>query len=357
MRISLCWSVLMTVFFTAGLASLQGQVRPQKGTRADSNPNVKITPLGSQDGDFCRNDRAIIFEDPTGVRVLYDPGRTVDGGTDTRLGPIHVMLLSHAHTDHIGDAKPNPAARGTCAAPGTVTAGANSNFADIAVAKAAAVYAGGELATYLGRKIQNVQGSATATCDSAGLNNEQVVPRSSPCTTALRPGGSVTVRMASATAGVKIAVVPAVHSNGIPSALTDSPGVAPGTAAYGGGETGYILQFTNGLSVYLSGDTGLFGDMKAIVRKYYKASLAVVNIGDVATMGPDEAAFAVQTLVRPRTVIPEHINEAATLNGQPSGAKMMRFLSQMSGSNINVVLPLSFVTREFDGSGNCVNCQ
>ena len=31
---------------------------------------VKITPLGSHDGEFCRNDRAIVFEDPDGTRVL-----------------------------------------------------------------------------------------------------------------------------------------------------------------------------------------------------------------------------------------------------------------------------------------------
>src|SRR5215469_4324967 len=69
---------------------------------ASGGPTVKIAPLGSQDGDFCRNDRAMIFEDPTGVRVLYDPGRTIAGATDARLGDVHVMLLSHAHTDHIG---------------------------------------------------------------------------------------------------------------------------------------------------------------------------------------------------------------------------------------------------------------
>ena len=39
--------------------------------------NVKVTPLGSIDGEFCPQDRALVFEDPNGTRVLYDPGRTV----------------------------------------------------------------------------------------------------------------------------------------------------------------------------------------------------------------------------------------------------------------------------------------
>jgi hypothetical protein len=43
-------------------------------------PVVKITPLGSHAGEFCRNDRALLFEDPAGVRVLWDPGRTIARG-------------------------------------------------------------------------------------------------------------------------------------------------------------------------------------------------------------------------------------------------------------------------------------
>ena len=63
---------------------------------------LKITPLGSHAGEFCQNDRALLFEDPTGVRILYDAGSTVAGATDARLGDVHVILLSHAHGDHIG---------------------------------------------------------------------------------------------------------------------------------------------------------------------------------------------------------------------------------------------------------------
>ncbi len=41
--------------------------------------NVKITPVGSHPGELCANDRATIFEDPTGVRIFYDAGHTVTG--------------------------------------------------------------------------------------------------------------------------------------------------------------------------------------------------------------------------------------------------------------------------------------
>ena len=47
--------------------------------------NVKITPLGTHDGDMCRHDRVLLFEAPDGKTVLFDAGRTVAGAKDPRL--------------------------------------------------------------------------------------------------------------------------------------------------------------------------------------------------------------------------------------------------------------------------------
>ncbi len=211
------------------------------------------------------------------------------------------------------------------------------------------------MADFLGRKIQNIRGTPTASCPAAGLDNELIVPLSAPCVGTLRPGGSRTVKLAGATSGVSVANIPAYHSNGIPASLVDSPGVAPGTTAYGGTDGGAIVQFTNGLTVYLSADTGLFGDMKTIVRDYYSPDLAVINIGDIFSLGPDEAAYAVNELLKPASVIPEHINEAATAGGHPTGARLRRFLEQVN-RRTDVVIPLTGITRLFDSRGRCVNC-
>src|SRR4051794_32834048 len=75
------------------------------GSPTALSQTVKITPLGSHTGELCDQDRATIFEDPSGVRILYDAGHSVTGGTDPRLGTVHVVLLSHAHGDHMGDMK------------------------------------------------------------------------------------------------------------------------------------------------------------------------------------------------------------------------------------------------------------
>src|SRR5438132_14029276 len=77
--------------------------------------NVKITPIGSHPGELCANDRAIIFEDPTCLRFLYDAAQNVTAGNDPRLGTTQLVLLSHMHSDHVGDTKLKAPGDGTCA--------------------------------------------------------------------------------------------------------------------------------------------------------------------------------------------------------------------------------------------------
>src|SRR3978361_1572742 len=118
--------------------------------------NVKITPIGSHPGELCANDRAIIFEDPTGVRFLYDTAQNVTGGDDPRLGTIHLVLLSHMHGDHVGDLKLKAPGEGTCANSERVPA-PNSTTAEAAAAKNAALVMTRAIGGFVGNKVQQMR--------------------------------------------------------------------------------------------------------------------------------------------------------------------------------------------------------
>src|SRR5262245_27378422 len=176
------WQVLYVVMTLIGTSTIAlGQ-------------NVKVTPIGQRTGEFCAQDRAILFEDPTGVRLLYDPGNTVAGGTDSRLGEVHAILISHAHTDHLGNAKLNqdPDASAASCSSASTTPAPRSNTAEIAAAKRSAVIAGGSLAGIIGPLISAVTGSQTAGCQTSGLTNETIVPRPAACTGAIGFGAKRT---------------------------------------------------------------------------------------------------------------------------------------------------------------------
>ncbi|MGA7810427.1 MBL fold metallo-hydrolase [Bradyrhizobium sp.] len=293
--------------------------------------SVKITPLGSHDGEFCAYDRALIFEDPDGTRILYDAGRTVRGPDDPRLGKIDGVLLSHVHGDHLGDIHSSTANAGECGQPKfDVKDTPSSNTEKIVVAKKAKFFVGGEMNSWFGTRIP-----------AAGGTKEQVVT--------LRFGAM------SKLGGVSIWSVPAAHSNGISPAFLSGDLAkdmqANGLTAYVGPPGGYVLRFSNGLTVYLSGDTGVIADQDFVIHREFQAKLAVLNIGDVFTTGPTEAAYVINELVKPNAVIASHANEAATKDGKVlPNTKTATFKAAV---HVPMYAPLSGKTMEFDANGKC----
>jgi L-ascorbate metabolism protein UlaG (beta-lactamase superfamily) len=293
---------------------------------------VKVTPLGGHDGEFCPFDRALIFEDPSGTRVLYDPGRTVAGVDDPRLGKIDVVLVTHMHGDHIGNAHNKAPNSGSCDKPDTsVSAMPNSNAVNIAVAKNAKMVTGSEMPAFFAGKIKAAGGD---------------------------PKNSILARFGASQriGGVSIATVTAIHSNALdPDLIGGTLGQymkEVGIGAYVGEATGYILKFSNGLVAYLSGDTGVTSDQDRVVRGHYNAKLVVMNIGDTFTTGPTEAAYVINDLVKPASVIASHANEPATLGGKvKSGTRTDAFIK---ATKVPVHVPLSGKTMEFNGEGKCV---
>ncbi len=292
--------------------------------------SVKVTPLGGVEGEFCPQDRALVFEDPNGTRVLYDPGRTVAGAEDPRLGKIDVILVSHMHGDHIGNAHAKAPNSGSCDKPDmSVSALPNTSAVNIALAKKAKIVTGSEMPPFFAAKLRDNGGDAA----NAVL---------------ARFGGSVTV------GGVRVATVSALHSNGVdPEYFGGELGrqlKAVGLAGDVGPATGYVLRFSNGLVTYLSGDTGMTADQQ-VIRDHYQAKLAVMNIGDGFTTGPAEAAYVMNELVKPAAVIASHANEVGTVGGKVrAGSKTETFIK---AAKMPVHVPLSGKTMEFDANGKC----
>jgi L-ascorbate metabolism protein UlaG (beta-lactamase superfamily) len=317
--------------------------------------NVKVTPLGSHTGELCERDRATLFEDPTGVRILYDPGQSVTGGDDKRLGDVHVVLVSHAHGDHLGDQKLKALDAGTCDKPGLVSAAPNSTTAEVVAAKNAAIDTVAPLAAFISRKVDALRGKPTAMCPQTGP--DIAVPLAAPCNAAVQIGGRRSYRAANAPRAVEIFTVPAVHDSTVPRDLLSEAArkalEADNVSLQLGPPIGYVVRFTNGLTVYLSGDTGMHAEMRTVVHDYFKANLMELNLG-ASAVTPADAAYIADEVVQPNAVIASHVNEAATTDGElRAGSRTASFIAQVKGRP--VYLALSGRTMEFDGTGACAS--
>lgn len=315
--------------------------------------NVKIIPVGSHPGELCANDRAIVFEDPTGVRFLYDPAHNVTSGDDPRLGTIHLVLLTHMHGDHVGDQKLKAPGAGTCANSERVGA-PNSTTAEVAEAKNAALVMTRAMSGFVSNKIQGMRGGKPiGFCPQT--DGATTVPVETVCSSQTDLGGVFVAKAANASRGVEIAIVYASHVNNAPPALLSeaqrAAAKADGAVFEYGPATGFVVKFTNGLTAYLSGDTGIHSEMKTVVNEYHKANLAVLNLG------PNPGIFfsgahAMNELVRPASVILTHPNEPVTESGKLRPASRTAALAKQLKPAAH--LAISGRTMEFDGKGKCV---
>jgi L-ascorbate metabolism protein UlaG (beta-lactamase superfamily) len=90
----------------------------------------------------------------------------------------------------------------------------------------------------------------------------------------------------------KLKMVPAVHSSGLPD------------GSYGGVAAGFLMKIGE-KKLYFACDTALFSDMQLIGA--VGLDVAVLPIGDLFTMGPDDSVTAID-LLKPKTVLPSHYN-------------------------------------------------
>jgi L-ascorbate metabolism protein UlaG (beta-lactamase superfamily) len=118
---------------------------------------------------------------------------------------------------------------------------------------------------------------------------------------AINKGGTIEVE------GVRVTLTNAFHSSSSPD------------GTYTGEACGLVVELESGFKVYFAGDTCVFGDMSLIAR-LHEPDLVVLPIGDHFTMGPKEAALALE-LLGARRCVPAHYGTFPLLTGTPDALR------------------------------------
>jgi L-ascorbate metabolism protein UlaG (beta-lactamase superfamily) len=223
------------------------------------------------------------IKSPGGKIIVVDPWLT--GGTKTpapyktdiaALGKVDLLLVTHAHVDHIGDA---PA---------------------LAKLHNTKLYGPADMITPL---------------VTLGVLPAELTHR-------FNKSGSVTPLP-----GIKVTAVKAEHSSLF---VHNNPATGKNESHPAGEAVGYIIELENGFRIWHMGDTGLFGDMK-FIADYYKPDVVLAPIGGNFTMGPEDAAFAMRNWIGSK-VIPIHYNSNPLAKGT-----LAEFQAAMGGSAGRVV--------------------
>jgi L-ascorbate metabolism protein UlaG (beta-lactamase superfamily) len=138
--------------------------------------------------------------------------------------------------------------------------------------------------------------------------------------------------------GIKVTAVAAEHSSLI---VWNNPATGKNESHPAGEAVGYIIELENGFKIWHMGDTGLFGDMKFISERY-KPDLVLMPIGGNFTMDPEDAAYAARNWIQPKMVMPMHYNSNPLTKGT-----LAEFQDAMKGSPIKVVPMTEGQTIEF----------
>jgi L-ascorbate metabolism protein UlaG (beta-lactamase superfamily) len=128
--------------------------------------------------------------------------------------------------------------------------------------------------------------------------------------------------------GIKVTAVKAEHSN---LYVWKNPATEKLESHPAGEAMGYIIQLENGFKIWHMGDTGLFGDMQ-FISEHYKPDLVLIPIGGNFTMDPADAAFAMRTWVKSKSVIAMHYGSNPLTKGTYA-----EFAEAMKGSSTRVV--------------------
>lgn len=203
--------------------------------------------------------QSTVYFESNGKKGIIDPFITGNELSDLDASSLEVdyIILTHGHEDHFGD---------------TI---------EIAKRTEATVISTAEVANYLNSAhgIENVHG--------------------------MNIGGKWQFDFGT------LKFVQAFHS----SSLMDDNG----KPIYLGMPMGVILTLEN-KTIYHTGDTGLFSDMKLIAERH-PVDVCFVPIGDNFTMGIEDASYAINTFIKPKISVPIHYNTFPLIEQNPEDFK------------------------------------
>ena len=208
---------------------------------------------------------------PGGATILFDPwfGNPLSPKREAAVRRCDVMLVTHGHHDHLGSA------------PGQVREADSLAIARRTKPAWPSIH---ELSLWLEDRL-----------DGAGV---EVI--------GFNKGGTVETR------GLRVTMTRADHSAGDWSAAGEGP-------LYLGEAAGFVVELEDGRRLYHAGDTALFSDLR-LIGELYRPDLAMLPIGGHYTMGPGDAAAAVEML-GVTAVLPLHYGTFPILSGTPDALR------------------------------------
>ena len=219
---------------------------------------------------------AFRIETPSGGVILIDPWLTVPTNPDkesiAKLGRVDYILITHGHQDHVGNAV--------------------------------------EIAKKTGAELIAPYGLQFNLKSMAGYPEKQAT---------VATGGNVGGTINLPKAGAKVTFTTAVHGSELTPPTVPPAGPGQPAAVSSGNPVGYVLQIDGGPTIYHTGDTDVFTDMK-LIPEFFKIDLMLSAIGGHFGMDPVRAALAVEW-VNPKQVIPMHFGTYPILAGTPAQFK------------------------------------